>query len=93
MMFPRHVFRDGGNLDRAGGSYSSMLVEDEAAYDAALADGWYATLPEAIAADDEESLSPRAELEEMARELGVQFDGRTSDKKLLEKVKAAAGEE
>lgn len=90
MIYPRYVYRDGGDLQRAGGCYSIMLVEDESAYDSALADGWYATLPEAI--DAEPGVSPREELEEMARELGIQFDGRTSDKKLLEKVKAAAGE-
>lgn len=90
MMFPRFVFKDGGKLQREGGHYSELLVEDESAYDEAIAEGWFASLPEAIAGAAEDDSTTRAELEELANELGVAFDGRTSDKKLIEKIKAAS---
>ena len=91
MIFPRFVFRDGGKIQRAGGSYSELLVEDESAYDAAIENGWFASLQAAIDGVVSKS-DPREELEEMAREIGIQFDGRTSDKKLLEKIKEASEE-
>ena len=90
MMFPRFVFKDGGKLHRAGGTYSELLIEDESAYDAAIAEGWFASLPDAIAGAAEDDSATRQELEDLALELGVTFDGRTSDKKLLEKIKAAS---
>ena len=96
MIFPRFVFRDGGKIQRAGGSYSELLVEDESGYDAAIADGWFSSLSEAIEGRAEvlskEESDTRSELEEMAKELGIQFDGRTSNKKLLEKIKEASEE-
>lgn len=46
--FPALVYKDKGPHQRAGGSYDHKLVEDEAEFDAALADGWFPTLPEAI---------------------------------------------
>ena len=43
---------------------------------------------EDIAASDDEDLGPpdRAELEQLARQLEVKFDGRTSDAKLLQRI-------
>jgi hypothetical protein len=46
--FPAFVYKDKGPHQRAGGSYDHKLVEDEAEFDAALTDGWFPTLPEAI---------------------------------------------
>ena len=46
--FPVLVFKDNGPHQRAGGSYDHKVVESAEELDAALADGWYATLPEAI---------------------------------------------
>jgi hypothetical protein len=49
--FPVLVFKNTGPHQRAGGSYDHKVVESVEELDAALADGWYATLPEAIAED------------------------------------------
>lgn len=46
--FPALVYKDKGPHQRAGGTYDHKLVEDGAEFDAALADGWFPTLPEAI---------------------------------------------
>lgn len=86
------------------GSFASMIVHDEATRDAALADGWHETTTEAKAAylaeqeaaklgsaqatDDASKPPTRAELEQKAAELGVEFDGRIGDKKLAERIAA-----
>lgn len=91
-MFPRHVYKDGGNIQRAGGSYSSMLVEDDKELKEALNRGWFYSLPEAIeGVHSEESNAPptREELEKKANELGIKFDGRTNDAKLMAKIEEA----
>ena len=49
--FPRLVYKDKGPHQRAGGSYDHKLVEDQESFDDALADGWAASLPEAIAVE------------------------------------------
>lgn len=46
--FPAFVYKDKGPHQRAGGSYDHKVVEDESEFDAALTDGWFPTLPEAI---------------------------------------------
>lgn len=65
----------------------------------ALADGWVKTLAETVKpvqANPIESLEPednsppsREELELKATDLGIKFDGRTSDKKLLALIEDA----
>jgi len=49
--FPVLVFKNNGPHQRAGGSYDHKLVEDQDSLEGALAAGWFATLPEAIAAE------------------------------------------
>lgn len=46
--FPRLVFRSPGPAQCQGGSYTHNLVVDEGSFIDALANGWYASLPEAI---------------------------------------------
>lgn len=88
-IFPVLVFKDGGPHQRAGGSYSYLAVEDEQDFNAAIANGWFATLPEAIEAKAISDAQPtRSELEFKATELGVKFDGRTTDRKLGELIAA-----
>lgn len=83
--FPSLVYKDKGNQQRAGGSYSYLLVEDKKQYDSAIADGWFPNLLEAIAPPKE--LPPtRAELDAKATELGIKFDGRMSDKTIADKI-------
>lgn len=42
-----------------------------------------------IVKDSDESPPTRAELEQKANELGLKFDGRTTDKRLLERIEEA----
>jgi hypothetical protein len=46
--FPVLVYKNQGPHQRAGGTYNHKLVEDETEFDAALTDGWFPSLPEAI---------------------------------------------
>jgi hypothetical protein len=92
MEFPRLVYKS---------PTIHQLVEDAERLEAALSAGWFNTVPEAIKgvadvkpaepSDAGESSRPptRAELEEKAIELGIKFDGRTSDRKLLDQINAA----
>lgn len=56
MEYPTIVYRGFGPHSRKGGGFSTLGVEDDVALDAALSDGWFATLPEAIA--DHDKLPP-----------------------------------
>jgi hypothetical protein len=93
MSFPTIVYKCPGDHHRAGGTYSYRGAEDSEALGKLLSEGWFATLPEAIdgkAAEAEDNAAPtRAELEEKATELGISFDGRTTDKRLGEKIDIA----
>lgn len=97
MSFPTIVYKCPGDHHRAGGTYSYKGAEDSSALGKLLAEGWFATLPEAIegkAAEAEDNAAPtRAELEAKATELDIAFDGRTTDKRLGEKIAAALGEQ
>lgn len=90
MSFPTIVYKTPGNHQRAGGTYSYLGIEDEQGLESALSSGWFRTLPEAIAgkADEAEdnSAPTRGELESKASELGIKFDGRTTDKLLADKI-------
>ena len=97
MDFPRFVFKDKGPNPRHGGTFDQILVQDEAEHAAALAAGWFATLPEAIEGPKAEAPDPtddtrdptRAELEAKAKELGIEFSPNIGDKKLAERIQAA----
>lgn len=84
------------------GSMVDYVVVPLDMVDATVALGWFLTMPEALAAaekaakpepDDEvpadDAPVTRAELEAKATELGLKFDGRTSDAKLLAKIDEA----
>ena len=102
--FPRMLFRCPGSEPMHGGHFATRIVADADEQASALADGWHLTTPEAKAAHEAPSNESdvngrertetdepptRAELEQKAAELGIAFDGRTSDKKLGEKIAAA----
>jgi hypothetical protein len=103
MDFPRFVYKNGGPLQRAGGSYNHTLVESQKEMDVALSAGWFATLPEAIdyreprtgpgtkqgETSDDNAPPTRAELEAKATELGIKFDARFGDKRLAELIQKA----
>lgn len=97
MICPTIVYKSPGNHQCHGSTYSYKAAADNAELSALLDAGWYRTLPEALAgkpADgpaeepDDDSAPTRAELETMATELGIKFDGRTTDAGLLKKINA-----
>lgn len=65
------------------------VVSDAAQEEAAEMDGWKGTVEQAIEAGQVKPHEPpptRAEMELKAKELGLTFDGRTSDAKLLKAI-------
>lgn len=88
-----------------GETYSYLGVHNQAELDEALAAGWHLTMPEAIAAVDAQAVvdevveaqeavetvtdETRDVLEAKAKALGVSFNSRTSDAKLIERIAAA----
>ncbi len=97
MNFPTLVYKCPGDHQRTGGTYAYRGVAEQPQLDAALSDGWFLTLPEAIAGKAEEvvddSAPTREELAIKAVELGIKFDGRTTDKALAEKIDLALAEQ
>jgi hypothetical protein len=92
MNFPTIVYRTPGMHHASKGTYDYKGAVDESEVDSALAEGWFRTLPEAMAGKHEESddsAPTRDELEAKATELEIKFDGRTTDKALGEKIAAA----
>lgn len=85
-----------------GGTYAYTGAADQEEFDALTAKGWFPSYQEAVAgkrageiiakaeafddAIDEVSGPTRDELETKAKELGVSFNARTSDKKLAERI-------
>lgn len=88
-----------------GGTYKTTGAADKAEFDELLKKGWSPSYEEAAAgkiagkiieaaeafedAVDEVSAPTRDELETKAKELGVSFNARTSDKKLAERIAEA----
>lgn len=95
MEYPFFVYRTPGpHPARDGGkSYDFRQVENSEALALALADGWHETYEQAsgikVEVPIDESAPTRAELEQQATELGLKFDGRTSDRKLLTMIDQA----
>lgn len=95
MSFPDLVYRVPGNHHGPSGTYNFKQVRNQAELDDALSNGWFKSVLDAI--DQVEYVSDgaptREEMEIKARELDLKFDGRTSDRKLLEMINAAISEE
>ncbi len=86
-------------------TYDFREVKDSASLDEFLEDGWLLTLAEAmkptpkkpiiviaenVTVDQKDDQPPsRNELEQQAKELNIKFDGRTTDKRLLEQINEA----
>lgn len=81
------VYKHPGAHKVDGVSFDYLIVTDDK-LDEALAAGWALSAPKAKEAFDAAQAAPaetaptRAELEQKATELGIKFDGRTTDKKL-----------
>lgn len=88
-----------------GGTYATRGAADEIEFKELAALGWHASYEEAVAAKsadkivaaaeafedaiDEVSEPTRDELEQKAKELGLKFNHRTSNKKLAERIAEA----
>lgn len=103
MFEPKLVYKSPGDQHGPEGkTYSWVGVKTQEELDAKLADGWHLTLGEAIATKEapkqaeipsDDSAPTRSELEEKATQLGLKFDGRTSDSKLGQRIIDALGQQ
>ncbi|HTH09180.1 MAG TPA: hypothetical protein VMA55_06400, partial [Acidovorax sp.] len=86
-----------GGMEMLHGFMVDWQIVDGHEVEQALAEGWFltpteageslrATEPDPVPTDD--APVTRAELEAKAKELGIKFDGRTTDKKLGELIAA-----
>ena len=100
-MYPRMVFNTPGDQVLPGGkSYGFKVVHSGEEADAAVASGWFPTVPEAVAGKLDEPVAQepvevpptREELETKASELGIRFTKRTTDAELGETIAAKLAE-
>lgn len=101
-MFPKFVYKKAAKSAGAMVPFDTLLVEGEEQQQAAISGGWFESVPEALAPKVEPVAEPeipsddagptREELEAKATELGLKFDGRTSDRKLGALISEALGE-
>lgn len=93
--FPTILYRvPGPHKKPRGGTYAYRGAANQAEFDALISKGWFPSYEEAVSGKieapiDEISAPTRDELESKAKELGVSFNGRTSDKKLAERIAEA----
>jgi hypothetical protein len=95
--FPRMIYKTGGPEEIHGGRFHTLIVHGADELDAALAAGWFLSTPEAAEAaapkattmPDDNAPASRAELEQKATELGIEFSPRIGDVKLAERIEAA----
>jgi hypothetical protein len=91
MDFPTLVYICPGDHQRLGGTFSTKPAINAKALATLLDAGYCLTLPEAIGRDvadvtDDNAPATREELETKAKELGVRFNWKTSDKNLAKKI-------
>lgn len=100
MDFPTIMYRvPGPHKKPRGGTYAYRGAADQEEFDALISKGWFPSYEEAAAGKaarkvveepiDDVSGPTRDELETKAKELGVSFNARTSDKKLAERIAEA----
>lgn len=101
--FPRMMYQAGGHEEIHGGGFATLIVHDADELEAALASGWSLTTVDALEAAapkaapapapaapaDDNAPPTRAELEQQANELGIEFSPRIGDAKLAERIEAA----
>ena len=100
MNFPVHVYKSPGkHRHRSGKTYRYVSVANEDELNRAIADGWNTSKDDAVVGkvaelrDEVIDVAPptREEMEAKAKQLGLKFDGRTSDRKLLAMITEALG--
>jgi hypothetical protein len=83
MINPTMLYKPGKMLKTDNGLFDYIIVA-ESEITAHLKLGWRLNT-----LDNDDAPPTRAELEEKAKELGIRFDGRTSDAKLAANIEAA----
>ena len=87
--FPQALYRAPGVEKTDLGMFTTALVANEDQREAHLANGWHESQEGALAEAEKAAAQPtRAELEQRATELGLKFDGRTTDAKLAAAIEA-----
>lgn len=102
MDFPRLLYRCPGPHSKRGHTYATRGCNDIAEFKHFSDQGWFASFEEAIvgnhmadvieaveaadAAIDEITPPTREEMEQKAKELGLSFNSRTSDKVLAQRI-------
>lgn len=99
MEYPRYVYRKALAKREDKSAFDTLLVSSDDDRAQALSDGWsddvlqaLAPKPEPIVVVNDDAAPTREELEAKAVELGLKFDGRTSDRKLGAMIAEALGE-
>jgi len=101
IQYPVFVYRKALEKREDGSAFDTLLVSDDEGKGQALKSGWHDDVVSALtrtnidkSVDDVDFDSPptRAELEGKANELGIKFDGRTTDRKLCLLIAEALGE-
>ena len=96
--FPTIMYRTPGPHKKPrGGTYAYKGAADQAEFDMLLGKGWFPSYEDAVvgkivaAVSEIDTVSPatRDELEAKAKELGVSFNARTSDKTIAERIASA----
>lgn len=86
------LYKLGNHIEIEGSKFEYAIV-DEKEVDEKLKEGWYLTTTEAKKVDsNNDGDVTREEIEHKAKELGIKFDGRMSDKNLLAKIEEKLGE-
>ena len=86
------LYKLGNHIEIEGVKYEYAIVSEEEVEEK-LSEGWYLTTTEAKKVDsNDDGDVTREEIEFKAKELGIKFDGRMSDKTLLTKIEEKLGE-
>ena len=95
MSYPIQLFRKGGPYGRGARSYSVAGAADAGQAEALIEKGWHVTLDQALGATQVaahtlvEEVSPRAELEAKATDLGIEFRSNWKDETIAKKIREA----
>ena len=90
--YPKMLYKCPGSVPHNDGiSYEPLIVDSAEAEQAAINDGWHLVVEDAWAKSQAPvaQVESREELEKQATELGVKFDGRTTDALLKTRIDEA----
>lgn len=104
--YPKYVYRRAAGKREDRSAFDTLLVASDDDLASAVKNGWHHDVISALAPQDQPAASTddlsvvadddlpptRVELETKARELGLKFDGRTSDRKIGLLIAEALGE-